>query len=37
VEVNEENCLAQEETFGPLFTLMKADSNDEIIKLANAT
>ncbi|CAD8102302.1 unnamed protein product [Paramecium sonneborni] len=37
VEVEEGNVLAKEETFGPLFTLIKANSNDEILNIANNT
>lgn len=29
--------MAKEETFGPLFTLIKANSNDEILNIANNT
>lgn len=37
VEAEPKNILASEETFGPLFTLIRASSNEEVIKLANAT
>lgn len=29
--------MANEETFGPLFSLIKANSNDEILRIANNT
>lgn len=37
VEVEPLNLLAKEETFGPLFALIKAENNDEILKIANKT
>ncbi|CAK84194.1 unnamed protein product (macronuclear) [Paramecium tetraurelia] len=37
VEVDEKNILVKEETFGPLFALIKANSNDEILRIANNT
>ncbi|CAD8169758.1 unnamed protein product [Paramecium octaurelia] len=36
-EVDEKNLLAKEETFGPLFALIKANTNDEILRIANNT
>ncbi|KAM3145415.1 hypothetical protein pb186bvf_002459 [Paramecium bursaria] len=37
IEIKEKNILAQEETFGPIFPLIHATSNDEILRIANNT